>query len=86
MAGQMTESQPATTPPPPVHRHLRRAPRYAAVAVLLVLAWWLGLAIAGIVTAAHCYGSGGVWSEEFNVCECANYGGRWEGQQCIRPR
>lgn len=68
-------------------RRFARANRgvvWAAVAVAGV-AFWLGLAIAGTVTAAHCFGAGGVWSEEFEVCECANYGGRWEGAQCIRP-
>ena len=81
----MTRTDPVTAPPPAGPRLLRRAAWLTATAAALVLAWWLGLAVADTATAAHCFGSGGIWSEDFQVCECANYGGHWEGAQCFRP-
>ena len=80
----MTGTDPETGTFPP--RLIRRAAWLVAVAAVLALAGWVGFTVADTATAARCFGSGGVWSEDFEVCECANYGGRWEGQQCIRPK
>lgn len=82
----MTGTDPAKTPSPSGPRLLRRAGWFAMTVAALALAWWLGSNIADTATAAHCFGSGGVWSEGFQVCECANYGGHWEDAQCIRPK